>query len=180
MVLHLACQAYRAGTSGALPAAGLEVEPRFVACALCLVWLPFAGFALRRSWSSTRSSSSALGASARALAVIEPLALALTLSFAVVHGALVAWPLLSGTVASADVRPELVAALSSTTHGVPVQAILYLCGVGVASFCASRQALQLSESMASSRTRAATALGIFACLLGVYAVIRCASGGLLQ
>ena len=182
VVLHLACQAYRAGTSGALPAPGLEVEPWFVAGALCIVWLPFAGFAgfaLRRSWFSARTSPSALGASASALAVIEPLALALTLSFAVVHGALVAWPLLSGAVASVDVRPELVAALSSTTHGVPMQAILYLCGVGAASFCASRQTLQSLHSKAKSRTRAATALGICAYLLGVYAVIRCASGSLL-
>lgn len=158
------------------------MQPWFVGSVLCVVWLPFALFAgrtLSRSWSFDRKQHNELSASARALAVIEPLALALTLLFAAVHGALVAWPLLSGAEADVDVRHELVAALSSTTHGVPLRAILCLCGVGAASFCASRQAHELLRAAAPARPRVAVALGVLAYLLGSYAVIRCASGSLL-
>jgi hypothetical protein len=158
------------------------VQQWFVGSVLCGLWLPFALFAgrsLSRSWSFDRKQHHELSASERALAVIEPLALALTLLFAAVHAALIAGPLLSGTLADVDIRPELVAALSSTTHGVPLRAILYLCGVGVASFCASRQAHALLRDARPARARSAVALGIFAYLLGSYAVIRCASGSLL-
>ena len=183
VVVHLACQAYRAATSGALPAPGLEVQPWFVASVLGVVWLPFALFAgrtLASSRSFDRKQQGALSASARALAVLDPLALGVTLLFTAVHGALVAWPLLSGALLDVDVQPELVAALSSTTHGVPLPAILYLCGMGVASFCASRQAHELLRASSPATTRIAVALGVFAYLLGSYAVIRYASGSLFQ
>jgi hypothetical protein len=57
----------------------------------------------------------------------------------------------------------------------------YLCGVGAAAFFAARQVLEaLPGSAPRALARASVALGVLAYLLGSYAVIRCASGVILQ
>jgi hypothetical protein len=179
VLAHLACQALRARTDGAIPSAGPELQPLLVAAVLLVIWLPFLVFA----WRELRHRSSTIevpdaGERARALGILERAALVVVLLFSALHGAQIVWPLLRGTFAPDDVRPELIAALSSTEHGAPLLAISYVCGVGAAAFFATRRTLRARPG-ARSFARVAVALGIFAYLLGSYAVIRCASGVML-
>jgi hypothetical protein len=86
----------------------------------------------------------------------------------------------SGNIAAEDVRPELIALLSSTRFGVPLTAAGYVCGVGAASFVGTRLALRLlARRKSRAFSRALVALGVLAYLLGSYAVIRDASGVIL-
>ncbi|HTA91083.1 MAG TPA: hypothetical protein VK745_15945 [Polyangiaceae bacterium] len=179
VLLHLACQALRARTDGALPSPGLELQPLFVSAVLLVVWLPFLVFAwreLKRRPSTIEAPEAA--ERARALGILERTALVVVLLFSALHGAQIVWPLLRGTFAPDDVRPELIAALSSTEHGAPLLAVAYVCGVGAAAFFATRLTLRARPG-ARPLARVAVALGIFAYLLGSYAVIRCASGVML-
>jgi hypothetical protein len=184
VLIHFLVQAFRAGTSGALPGPGLEAAPELVAVVLLAVWLPFLFFAAAELMGLGRagedgSPSAAPEAQQRALEKIEPLSLLVVLAFALLHGAHFAWPLLSGHLLIEDVRPELIAVLSSTRRGVPLQATAALCGVGAASFYAVRQ-LQKAFSVARPvLARGLLVLGLCSYLLGSYAVIRCASGSLL-
>jgi hypothetical protein len=178
ILLHFAGQAFRAHTDGALPQAGWELEPWFVAIVLLAVWLPFALFAWREFGRGRPSIQASASPKARALGILERVALAVVLLFTVWHVTQLVWPLLSGTFAPGDVRPELVAALSSTAHGAPLLASAYLCAVGAAAFLGTRQALR-AEAGSRRVTRIVIALGVFAYLLGSYAVIRCASGAIL-
>jgi hypothetical protein len=178
VLLHFAVQAFRAGTDVALPEAGWELKPWFVATVSLAVWLPFAIFAWREFGRGRASVHASANPKARALGIFERIALAAVLLFTVLHVAQLVWPLLRGTFAPDDVRPELVAALSSTEHGVPLLASTYLCAVGAAAFLGTRQAVR-AEPGVRAGTRVAIALGIFAYLLGSYAVIRCASGAIL-
>src|SRR6185295_10946489 len=107
----------------------------------------------------------------RALAIFEALSLAVVLLFGTVHGWLMAWPLLSGALDGADLRQELVADLSSTWHGLPMQGIFYLCAVGAASFCAARLTLALLPATRPAVSRAVLSLAVLGYLLGSYAVI---------
>jgi hypothetical protein len=145
-----------------------------------VVWLPFALFA----WHELRRVLSlaplpAQNDRARALAFAERLSLLVVVLFTVVHVAHTAWPLLGGSLADADLRPELISTLSTTSHGLPVQGIVYLCGVGASSFYAVRQALAALPGAPRTLTRAVVALGVLGYALGSYAVIRCASGQIL-
>ena len=182
VLLHCACQAWRAHGDGALPQAGFELHPASVVSLLVAVWLPFAIFAWRklRRGSEVRTART-MPEKARALALLEALTLWVVLLFTALHGMDFVWPLLSGALAPSDVRPELVARLSSTQHGVPLLAASYLCGVGAAAFFGARQALR---ALGASPPRAAAGLliglGVLAYLLGSYAVIRCASGVILR
>jgi len=180
VLLHFSGQAYRAYTDAALPSAGFERSPWFVAGVSVLLWLPFTVLGLRqtRLWTS-RGRLSALQGQARALAVVEPVALALVLLFGAVHGTLMAWPLVSGALDGADLRAELVADLSSTWRGVPVQGFVYLGAVGAAAFCAARLTLALLPTQRPGLSRVVVGLAALAYLLGSYAVIRCASGSVL-
>jgi hypothetical protein len=178
VLLHFACQAFRARSGGALPQAGFEAQPAVVAGSLLVIWLPFVVFA----WRALRRGPSARAESekARALAILEQVTLGLVLLFLTLHLSQVAWPLLSGALAPSDVRPELIAQLSSTQHGAPLLAAAYLCGVGAAAFLGARQALlALRDGRPRVWARAVVALGVLAYLLGSYAVIRCASGVIL-
>ena len=177
VLLHLSCQAYRAFSDSAIPSAGLEVQPWFVAALLLLVWLPFLVFA-GRELKRVRLAASA-SAEQRALAVVEPFALLVVLAFAVLHGVQVVWPLLSGTAAPEDVRPELIASISATRAGIPVQAIATLLSVGAASFYAVRQVLKALPEAPRSVRRGLVSLGVLGYALGSYAVIRLASGAIL-
>ena len=179
VLLHLACQAYRASTDGPIPQPGLELQPWFVSAVLLGVWLPFAVFVGRGLLNSSFRSNPSAPGQERALAVIEPLALALVLLFVAVHVAGIAWPLLSGSLADQDVRPELIASVSATYRGVPLQAVVYLGAVGAASFYAVRQTLAVLPKARPRLARGVVALGVVAYLLGSYAVIRCASGAIL-
>jgi len=180
LFLHLACQAYRAWTDGLIPQAGIEGEPWAVAIVLFIVWLPFMAYAAREL--SRRRSPVALGTQGneRALRVVEPVALAGVMLFALVHGAQLAWPLLAGHWLAADVRPELIASLSATWRGVPGAGIAYLSAVGAGAFYATRQALKAFPGATPTGSRAIVLLGVLGYLLGSYAVIRCASGTLLR
>jgi hypothetical protein len=180
VLLHFSVQAYRACTEAALPSAGLERKPWFVAGVSLLFWLPFTVFGVRKAsrWAS-RSRLKALEGQARALAVVEPVALAIVLSFGGVHGALMAWPLISGALDGADLRAELVADLSGTWRGIPVLGIAYLGAVGATAFCAARLTLALLPTKHPGLSRLVVALAGLAYLLGSYAVIRCGSGSLL-
>lgn len=178
VLLHLACQAYRAGTQGAIPAPGIEQQPGVVLAILLLVWLPFLVLA-RYELSRLPSRSRAAHGQARALASVEALALLVVLLFVLVHGAHFAWPLLSGRMVAEDVRPELVALLSGTWRGLPMTAIGYLSAVGAASFYAARQALSAFPGARPALVRGLLALAVLAYLLGSYAVIRDASGTIL-
>ena len=161
-----------------MPGAGWELEPWFVAAVLLAVGPPFAVFAWRELGRARRSIAASASPKARALGILERVALAVVLLFTVLHVTQLVWPLLCGTFAPGDVRPELVAALSSTAHGVPLLASAYLCAVGAAAFLGTRQALR-AETGARSVTRVVIAVGVFAYLLGSYAVIRSASGAIL-
>jgi hypothetical protein len=176
VLIHLAEQAIRAVADAARAEPGFELQPWFVALLLLLVWLPFTLFAadeLRSRLSGARKP--AAGDQARALAVAEWLSGLVVVLFTVLHVAHTAWPLLSGSRVQEDVRPELVLSLSSTSHGVPVQAGAYLCAVGAASFYAARQA---HAALGRAPQRVLNGLGVLAYLLGSYAVIRCAGGQL--
>lgn len=178
--LHFSEQAYRAATDGALPEAGLERTPWFVAGLLLLFWLPFTVVGLqrlRRAWS--RGRPQAAQPRERALLAVEPVALTFVLLFGSVHGALMAWPLVTGALDAADLRAELVANLSSTWRGLPIAGIVYLCAVGAGAFCAARLALSRLAVGRADLSRAIVGLTVLACLLGCYAVIRCGSGSLL-
>ena len=177
ILVHLAFQAFRATGDAARPEPGLEVEPWFVAALLLVIWLPFALFAghqLRAWLSGTYVRETA--PRARALAVAERLALLALSAFALAHCAEIAWPLFSGQTSAADVRPALVLSLSSTSHGVPLHAALYVCGVAAASFYATRQVLAVKNAAPRRLARAIVALGVLAYLLGSFAVIRCSGG----
>ncbi|HEX2671274.1 MAG TPA: hypothetical protein VHM25_10410 [Polyangiaceae bacterium] len=180
VLLHFSVQAYRAGSEAALPSAGFERTPWVVAAVSLLFWLPFTVFGVQKTrlWASRRRLN-ALEGQARALAVIEPVALALVLAFGGVHGALMGWPLVSGALDAADSRAELVADLSSTWRGVPVQGFVYLAAVGAAAFCAARLTLALLPAKGPGLSRVVIGLAGLAYLLGSYAVIRCGSGSLL-
>jgi hypothetical protein len=180
VLVHLSAQAYRAGSDSALAEPSFEQTPGFVGALFFLLWLPFTAFGLRelgrsfrRGWTSTAAGQE------RALAVVEPLSLAIVLAFGAVHGWLMTWPLLDGSLAAADVRPELVAALSSTWRGLPARAIAYLCAVGAASFYAARLTLAALPAARLSQVRAVVGLAVLAYLLGSYAVIRYGTGSLL-
>jgi len=176
---HLAGQAYRAYTDGALPAAGFERTPWLVFALLLVLWLPFSVFGLRKlSRTFTHERLPAAG-QARALAVVEPLSLAVVLLFGSVHGLLMGWPLLSGALDQADLRAQLVADLSSTWRGLPLEGSVYLCAVGATAFCAARLTLALLPAGRPSLSRTVVGLAVLAYLLGSYAVIRCGSGSLL-
>jgi hypothetical protein len=176
---HFSLQAYRAHTEGALPESGFERAPLFVGALLLLLWLPFTVFGVRRLAGCFKRGWLPAAGQERALAVLEPLALAIVLSFGTVHGALMAFPLLSGALAETELRAELVAGLSSTWRGLPVQGVVYLCAVGAAAFCAARLILAAGSTTRPGLGRAVVALAVLGYLLGSYAVIRCASGSLL-
>jgi hypothetical protein len=179
--VHCAWQAYRARTDGALPQAGFELQPAFVASALVLIWLPFAIFAGRKLRRGTwLKRAPGVSEKEHALTVLEPLSLWVVLAFVAWHVLQIAWPLLSGTFDPSDARPELVALLSSTQHGAPLLAARYVCGVGVVAFFGARQAYSaLGAASPHVAVRGAVALGVLTYLLGAYAVIRCASGVIL-
>jgi len=177
--LHVSGQAYRAYTDGALPESGFERSPWLVGALLLLLWLPFSALGLAKMHRSFARGLPAAGGRERALAVIEPLSLAVVLSFGTVHGTLMAWPLLSGSLAEIDLRAELVADLSSTWHGFPMQGVAYLCAVGAAAFYAARLALAALPAARPPLARAVVGVAVLGYLLGSYAVIRCGSGSLL-
>ena len=180
VLLHFATQAYRADTDGALPGSGVERASAVVAALFLLLWLPFTVLSLWQARRSlTRGALPAAGGQQRALAVVEPLSLAIVLLFGTAHGALMAWPRLSGSLDEADLRAELVAGLSSTWHGFPMHGIAYLCAVGAASFCAARLTLAALPTARAGFSRAVVGLAVLGYLLGSYAVIRCGSGSLL-
>jgi hypothetical protein len=177
---HFCGQAYRARTDGALPEAGFERTPWLVAGLFFSLWLPFSVLGVRQlSRSFVRGSLRAVHGQARALAVVEPLGLVIVLLFGSVHGVLMAWPLLTGSLDESDVRAELVAELSGTWRGLPVHGIVYLCAVGATAFCAARLTLALLPAARPGLARAVVSLAVLAYLLGSYAVIRCGSGSLL-
>jgi len=180
VLLHFSAQAYRAHSESALPEPGFERRPWLVGCVFVGLWLPFALLSVvRLSRPGTFVRWRALEGQARALSLFEPLALLAVVSFGSVHGALQAWPLLSGAVDGADLRAELVAGLSGTWRGVPVQGIVYLWAVGAAAFCAARCSLAQLLAPRPGLARAVIGLAVLAYLLGSYAVIRCGSGSLL-
>lgn len=186
MLVHLACQAYRAHSAFALPEPGPESAPWFVATVLLAVWLPFLAFATRELFAPRAQRAEAEPAPApaqaqaqrRALAQIEPAALVVVLLFALLHGIQLAWPLLVGRLSAGDARPELIALLSSTQSGLPLQAMAALCAVGAASFYAFRQLQKAFPDARPAFARGLVASGVLSYLLGSYAVIRCASGSL--
>jgi hypothetical protein len=182
--LHSLIQAYRAGSAGAVPEPGFEAEPWLVALVVLGVWLPFLIFAGTELVALGRVSPAepALArprVQQKALEKVEPVALLVVLAFALLHAAQLAWPLLVGRLLPRDVRPELIAILSSTRSGLPLQAIAALCAVGAASFYAVRQLQKVFPDARPRLARGLVALGVSSYLLGSYAVIRCASGSLL-
>jgi hypothetical protein len=180
VLLHFAGQAYRASTDGPLPEPGFERAPWFVAALHLLFWLPFTLVALSQlARSFEQRGSSVLQGQERALSALDPLALAIVVLFGSVHGTLMTWPLLSGSLDAADLRAELVADLSGTWHGVPLEAIVYLCAVGAAAFYAARLTLALLRVKRPTLSRGVLGLAVLGYVLGSYAVIRCASGSLL-
>jgi len=178
--LHFLGQAYRADTEGALPEAAFERAPWVVAALFSLFWLPFTVFGVNRLKNSlSLGRAHAPEGSERALRAVEPLALAVILVFGSVHGALMAWPLLSGALDAVDLKAQLVADLSSTWQGLPLHGLAYLCAVGAAAFFAARLALARVSPARPGLSRAIVGLSVLACLLGSYAVIRNGSGSLL-
>jgi hypothetical protein len=165
VVVHFAYQAMRAHGDAAVPEAGLEAEPAIVAGLLLVIGLPFAVFAWRRLWRGIETRSAHVSEKARALAVLEYCTLCVVLAFLALHGSQIVWPLLSGAFDRNDVRPELIALLSSTTHG-------------------ARQTLRAEgaarvHTPTVARGRVIAGLFVVVWALGSYAVIRCASGVIL-
>ena len=176
LALHFGVEAARAATDGAIPRAGIEAEPLVAALVLLGIVLPFAFFVGR----SFALADAGPKKAERSLVVLERLTLLVTALFLLGHLAQFAYPLLNGSFRADDVRPELVAALSSTEYGLPLTAVGYALGVGAASFVATRAVLrELPETRRKAR-RVVVALGALAYLLGSFAVIRCATGPILQ
>ena len=177
ILAHFAFQAFRATTDVARPEPGFETEPGFVAALLLVIWLPFGLFAGRQlsAW-LCRTHARETDPRARALAFAEHLALLLVITFALAHGAEIAWPLLTGTASAADVRPGLVLSLSSTSQGVPMRAAFYVSGAAAASFYATRQVLAVAHTLPRPAARAIVGLGVLTYVLGSFAVIRCSGG----
>lgn len=177
---HFSLQAYRAHTDGALPESGWERTPAMMGALLLLLWLPFTVFALRHLGRAfTRGGQPAPSGQARALAFAERLSLAIVLVFGSVHGVAMAWARLSGASDEADLRAELVLALSGTWRGLPLQGTAYLCAVGAASFYAARLTLSALPARKPGLRRVVVGVAMLGYLLGSYAVIRCGTGSLL-
>ncbi len=174
--VHFAFQAFRATADAARPEPGLETQAWFVAALLLVIWLPFALFAGHELMGLLPTARAERAPQARALLFAERLALLVVVAFALWHTAQISWPLLSGSSGAADVRPGLVLSLSSTSHGVPLHAAAYVCGVAAASFYATRQVLAASRALSRPAARAVVALGVLAYVLGSFAVIRCSGG----
>ncbi|HEX3773152.1 MAG TPA: hypothetical protein VHV51_01745 [Polyangiaceae bacterium] len=180
VLLHVSCEAWRARFESVPPAAHVETAPISAVLALVLIWLPFLLFAAAEFRRARPSEPKLSGDREHALGVLERVALAVVCAFAFWHTAELTWPLVSGNIAAEDVRPELIALLSSTRFGVPLTAAGYVCGVGAASFVGTRLALRLlARRKSRAFSRALVALGVLAYLLGSYAVIRDASGVIL-
>lgn len=180
LLLHLAVQACRADMDADRPEPGLDLKPWFVASALLVVFGSLSLLVPEAFRRPATSVATARPEQARALAVAEQLSLLVVALFALLHVAEMAWPLLSGELAASDLRPELVLLLSTTSHGVPLHAVGYLCGVGAAAFCATRQALRSVGGGRGTIARAIVLLGVITYLLGSYAVIRCAGGAIFS
>jgi hypothetical protein len=103
------------------------------------------------------------------------------LGFALAHGARFTWQLLSAELDASDLRSDVLASLSSNTLGMPLISAGYLCAVGCASFLLARFAARRPPLAGGGRFagRAAIALGLCSCALGVYAVVRFAAGSLV-
>ncbi|HEY2410207.1 MAG TPA: hypothetical protein VGI10_29585 [Polyangiaceae bacterium] len=154
-----------------------ETEPWVLLASI--FWLIFLAFAAREM---LRSKPVASDARTRALLFAEQGALWVLIAFSLGHGFGYAWQLLNGELLASDLRPSVVAALSSTTHGVPLVGAGYLCAVGAASFIATRFArheLGQRAPQSTSARRAPVALGLCLCALGVYSVLRFATGSIL-
>lgn len=176
--LHLACQGYRAATERVLPEAGHESQPWLVGSVLLAVFLPFVLLTWPLLREMRRRARGASDPQQRALAALEPVARAIVLVFLLLHVATFAWPLCFGSLNVAELRSELIAALSSTRSGLPLYAIGYLVAVGAAAFDATRQARAALPLAAAKVIRTVIALGVLTYVLGSYAVIRCASGSI--
>jgi len=147
---------------------------------LALFWLPFALFAIGRLKAGpTRAPAREPRDTERALAVAEFLALVVIALFTIAHFADVVWPLLRGARLPSDVRSELRASLSTTTSGMPLTAAGYALAVAATAFYAARQLFHLWRSPRPSARAVAVASGVAGYLLGIYAVIRLASGPIL-
>jgi hypothetical protein len=173
--VHLALQAYRAHDARAFPEPALESHPALVALG-CLLWVPFLIVSLPELY-HVRKRVLPDAARERTLAIVEPVAIAATVLFALVHAGQYALPLLTGAALPEDVRPELVAALSGTWLGFPLEALSYLLALGCASFCAVRQAARALPARPEV-SRILVLLGVLGYVLGCYAVVRVASGTL--
>jgi len=180
VLFHLACQAFRATRDGAVPTAGFESEPGFVVGVLLVVFLPFCVLSWDELRGRDRVRTTAATEKARALSVLERATHWLVLLFLSLHLTQVVWPLLDGERAASDVRPELVALLSSTVFGAPLIAAAYLCGVGAASFLGVRQVLRALGPEPKRAAQGAILCAVLAYVLGSYAVIRCAGGAILR
>jgi hypothetical protein len=184
VLIHSLNQAYRAARAGAVPDPGLESERWLVALVMLGVWLPFLIFACTELVATSRMGTpepaqDQAQVQQKALEKVEPVALLVVLAFTLLHAAQLVWPLLCGRLLAEDARPELIAIISSTRSGLPLQGIAALCAVGAASFYALRQVQKVFPDARPALARSLIALGVTSYLFGSYAVIRCASGSLL-
>lgn len=105
------------------------------------------------------------------------------LAFLGVHVAWLRWPLWSGERAPEDVHEMLVASLSTTSHGVPVVALVHLVGLGLGvvhlGLGLSRfvEGWGLAGGLAARRS--ATALSIVLFALGAASIVGLATGSAL-
>jgi hypothetical protein len=158
VLVHFAAQA----ASALGPRTGARWhETRLWALFACVCW----SICLAHATRTTLRAPIPAAARERALSMAERAATAVVLVFALGHGLGFAWRTLSGELLASELRPALIAALSSTTAGVPWPAAAYLSAVGCAAFLVAR--------------RAPVVLGLCACALGVYAVVEFATGSLL-
>jgi hypothetical protein len=185
LALHFTAYAYRAAHGAATGVPGAETSPWLTPLALAL-WLPFFVYAVRgaaRGFGSARSGGQS--EKERALALAERTSLFAVLGFVIFHIFEFPLRLYAGHIVRSDILPDLVAALSGTTRGVPLVAIAYLVAVGASAFYASRslalvaRRLKTDAQRRKALLRAAVGFGLFIYFAGAYAVIRFATGRVL-
>ncbi len=138
LVLHLASQSSALGGRVAYDAAfarsdGLPFQPFLELVVVVLPLLFHASYGLVLA-ARSRPTVSAVPASANWMYTAQRLTGVVSLVWIVWH-AMQTWvPRLGGHVATRQVYPTLVNDLSTTIEGLPVTALLYVVGVGAASF----------------------------------------------
>lgn len=190
LLLHLVAQAsaFAGWQSHRRMSRFIDAVPGIFALEILCVYLPLVthvalGLVLMRS----RERASSLGWVGRAGRSLQQASGGILLAFLCFHGWQFRWRLWTGEIASADLFPELCAALSTTSFGgVPLAALAYLIGLAAASWhsaqgvyhvCCEWHMVSPERQKFLGRLCVAGGAGLF--LLGACIVIELATGSVV-